>query len=66
MPRVSWFFGISIYLYFNDHDPPHFHARYSGHKAKIAMDPLRILEGRLPPRVLGLVLEWASSHRQEL
>lgn len=66
MPRVSVFFGISIYLYFLDHEPPHFHARYSGDEAVIAIETLAILAGDLPPRAMGLIVEWATLHRQDL
>ena len=53
-------------MFFDEHNPPHFHARYGGDKASIEIDSLRVLEGSLPPRVLGLVIEWASQHRDEL
>ena len=66
MPEISRFFGIVMAMYFNDHEPPHFHARYAGHKALIAIETLNVLEGSLPPRVLGLAVEWAALHRQEL
>jgi hypothetical protein len=66
MPKVSEFFGISIYVYFEDHPPPHFHARYGEHEAQVAIDSLRILRGSLPPRVFGLVVEWGLQHRPEL
>ena len=46
--------------------PPHFHARYAGRKAAIDIDSLAVLDGKLPPRVLGLVIEWATIHRAEL
>jgi len=57
---------VSLSIYFRDHAPPHFHARYAEHEASITIDTLRVHEGSLPPRVLGLVLEWASLHRDEL
>jgi len=66
MPRVSQFFGVTISMYYNDHSPPHFHARYGSQKALVDIDTLTVLEGRLPPRVLGLVAEWAALHRAEL
>jgi hypothetical protein len=66
MPEISRFLGIVITMYFNDHDPPHFHVRYGEHRATIAIDPLELRAGRLPPRVLGLVTEWAELHRPEL
>lgn len=65
MPKLSEFFGIAIYMYWGDHGPPHFHARYGGEKASITISDLSILAGRLPPRALGLVIEWAALHRTE-
>lgn len=66
MPRVSEFFGIAIYFYFLDHAPPHFHARYAGDEAVIAIDTMSITDGSLPPRVMGLVVEWGNLRRAEL
>ena len=66
MPTISEFFGILIRLYFNDHPPPHFHARYNEHEAVIEIETLRVMEGFLPRRALGLVLDWAELHRSEL
>jgi hypothetical protein len=66
MPEVSRFYGIVIQMYYGDHPPPHFHARYAGQTAKIEIDGLAIIEGQLPPRALGLVTEWASIHQDEL
>jgi len=66
MPEISRFFGIVIAIFYADHNPPHFHARYGDSKAVIKIDDLTILEGFLPPRVLGLVTEWASIHKKEL
>ena len=64
MPEISRFFGIVIAMFFNDHPPPHFHARDGGQRAILAIETFAILEGDLSPRVLGLVVEWA--HREEL
>ena len=66
MPEISRFFGIIVAMFFDEHSPPHFHARYGGAKASIEISSLRVLEGSLPPRVLGLVIEWASQHQGEL
>lgn len=60
MPKLSEFFGIAIYMYWGDHGPPHFHARYGGEKASIAIADLSVVAGGLSPRALGLVVEWAS------
>jgi hypothetical protein len=66
MPEISRFLGIIISLNYREHLPPHFHAHYGGHQATIAIQTGSVLEGSLPPRVAGLVLEWAMLHRPEL
>ncbi len=66
MPEISRFLGIIIYMYFNDHDPPHFHARYNEFRGKLTINELQLIEGLLPKRVLALVLEWANNNRTEL
>ncbi len=60
MPEVSRFFGIVIKMFFDDHNPPHFHAEYSGYLALIDIRNLSAFSGHLPPRVMGLVIEWAT------
>lgn len=66
MPEVSRFFGIIISLNYNEHPPPHFHVRYNDQKALVDIQFLRLLEGRLSPRALGMVIEWATIHQMEL
>jgi hypothetical protein len=66
MLEVSRFFGIIITLNYNDHPPPHFHVRYGAQKALVDIESLSVLEGRLTPRVLGMVIEWAVQHQHEL
>ncbi len=66
MPRISQFFGIAIYMYFNDHLPSHFHAEYAEFEAVYAIDTLDLLRGDLPRRAHSLVVEWALDHRPEL
>jgi len=51
---------------FNEHNPPHFHVRYNEHLASIEIRTLGILDGKLPAKVLGLVVEWAELHQDEL
>jgi Domain of unknown function (DUF4160) len=64
MPEISRFFGIVIKMFFDDHNPPHFHAEYGGDLALIDIRTLSVFSGRLPPRVTGLVIEWATLHRR--
>ena len=66
MPTISAFFGIVISMYWRDHNPAHFHARYGEFEALIRIDTLEVIRGSLPRRALALVLEWASEHRAEL
>lgn len=66
MPEISRFFGISIKMFFGDHLPPHFHAEYGEFKAQVDIRSLVVIAGDLPPRALGMVVEWASQHQGEL
>jgi hypothetical protein len=66
MPEVSRFFGIVIRMYFDEHNPPHFHAIYSGNEAQVGIEPIIILEGKLPNRAISMVIEWAALHQREL
>ena len=66
MPEISRFLGIVIKMFFDDHNPPHFHAEYGGDVALIDIRNLSVFSGRLLPRVIGLVIEWATVHQQEL
>lgn len=66
MPEISRFYGIVIAMFYDEHNPPHFHARYGGHKVAIDIRTLSVLEGRFPARALGMVIEWASQHQTEL
>lgn len=66
MPELSRFYGIVIRMYFDDHAPPHFHAEYGSSEALIDIRTLALLAGKLPPRAMGLVSEWAALHQDEL
>ena len=66
MPEISRFLGIVIAMHYKEHAPPHFHAKYGGQRASFSIQDLRMIEGKLPHRVVPLVLEWAFEHREEL
>ena len=66
MPEISRFFGIIIKMFYDDHNPPHFHAEYGGHLALVDIMRLSVFSGQLPARVLGLVIEWATLHQKDL
>ena len=66
MPEISRFFGMVIKMYFDEHPPPHFHAEYGEHKAVIDIQSVSLIAGDMPPRALGLVVEWASQYQEQL
>lgn len=66
MPEISRFFGIVVAMFYNDHAPPHFHVRYGEQRGLVEIESLALLKGRLSPKTLGLVVEWAAAHRDEL
>ena len=66
MPEISRFLGIVIAMYYKDHPPPHFHAKYGDQTGVSSIADLKLIEGHLPRRVISLVLEWAFEHRDEL
>jgi hypothetical protein len=66
MPEIARFYGIIVAMFYDDHNPPHFHARYGEDGVVIEIRTLRVLEGAIPPRALGLLIEWATQHQGEL
>ena len=66
MPELSRFYGIVIRMFFGDHVPPHFHAEYGEDGVVVRIDNLAVLAGHLPPRAMGLLIEWATLHQEEL
>lgn len=65
MPEISRFLGIVVRMYYRDHSPPHFHARYGSYTLVVYLDTW-VIEGSFPPRALRHVLEWAELHPREL
>jgi Domain of unknown function (DUF4160) len=67
MPRISEFYGVVIYMYWNEKDHPvaHFHALHAGRRASISADGT-VLAGSLENRAMHYVLEWARLNRQEI
>jgi hypothetical protein len=65
VPEISRFLGIVIRMFYRDHAPPHFHARYGDSEVVVEIGT-GIVDGRFPPRALRQVLEWAELHRSEL
>ncbi len=65
MPEISRFYGIIIRMFFNDHNPPHFHAEYGEYKCIVNLND-EIISGTMPKRALNLIFEWLEIHKEEL
>ncbi|TXL00527.1 transcriptional regulator, partial [Methylococcaceae bacterium CS5] len=61
MPVVSRFLGIIIAMYWDDHAPPHFHAKYAEYEITVNIRT-GVVEGKFPKRALRHVLEWYEIH----
>jgi hypothetical protein len=66
MPVVSEFYGIKISFYYDDHNPPHFHADYNNQKILVDIVKGRVIKGAFPSKQLKFVLAWAEIHKDEL
>jgi hypothetical protein len=66
MPIISYFFGIVIKIYFDDHNPPHFHAEYQGMEAEFNISNGSLRDGDLPKKAIKIIREWAMKHKEEL
>lgn len=66
MPTICAFYGIIIQMFWDEHAPPHFHARYGEFEALVDIRSLEIMEGSLPRRAMAMVMEWAKEHHGEL
>jgi hypothetical protein len=69
VPRISSFYGITIWMYYDEihhRGRPHFHAGYGESEASVDIESLDVIAGELPPRARRLVVEWARAHQVEL
>lgn len=66
MPEICRFLGIIITMYFEEHNPSHFHVRYNKYRASFDIESLNIIAGKVPAKVKGLVEEWAELHKNGL
>lgn len=65
MPEICRFYGIIVFMNFDDHDPPHFHARYEGQEVAIEIES-GIVKGQMSKRALRMLFEWSEIHQEEL
>ena len=65
MPTISRFYGIVIFMNYNDHNPPHFHARYQEQEVTVAIQT-GVVQGEMSKRALQMIFEWSEKHQEEL
>lgn len=66
MPTIAYFLGISVRMFFNDHEPPHVHVRYQGFRARILLADGSVIDGTLPPSVARILREWTALRHEAL
>lgn len=66
MPTIAWFYGIAIQMFYDDHNPPHLHARYGRARALVRLSDGVIIAGELPSLATRVVREWTLARRPEL
>ena len=66
MPEISRFYGIIIQMFYQEHQPPYFHATYGEYRVEISILDLKVIAGEFPRKGLNLVLDWAELHKDEL
>lgn len=66
MPQISYFFGIVIYMYFKEHNPPHIHAIYGGYKATYEIATAKRSSGNMSKTAEQLIKKWIKLREKEL
>ena len=66
MPIISIFFGITIKMFYREHNPPHFHAFYQGFEAVFDIKSGELTKGSFPKKATRLIQEWSLEHQAEL
>ncbi len=65
MPTISRFYGIVVFMNYNDHESPHFHARYQDGEVTVEIET-GLVRGVMSKRALRMIFEWSDSHREDL
>ena len=65
MPQISMFNGIVIYMYWDDHNPPHIHAKYHDYEATFKLNG-DLMTGELPKKERRIVEAWIELRKEEL
>jgi len=65
MPIISRFFGIIIYMFWREHQSPHFHAKYGDEEVIVEIETGKV-SGNISKRALNIVQEWRKLHKDEI
>ena len=65
MPIISRFFGIVIFMFWRDHAPPHFHAKYGDDEIIVEIESGSIT-GTMSKRAISMIQDWRTLHQVEL
>lgn len=65
MPEISRFYGIVVFMNYNDHPPPHFHAQYQDQEVTVEIET-GLVTGRMSKRALRMIFEWSERYQEEL
>jgi Domain of unknown function (DUF4160) len=66
MPIVVRLQYCVIRMYFNDHNPPHFHVDTTDGRALVAIADGTLIEGRASARAMREARDWAEVNRDKL
>ncbi len=66
MPTICMFRGIKIFINFNDHKPPHFHAQYGEYQCTVLINEIELMSGTMPNKQLKMIYGWTALHQDEL
>jgi hypothetical protein len=66
VPTIAYFLGMSVAMYYRDHDPPHVHVYYQGFSALFAVEDSRVIRGKLPTTATIIMRRWIVQRREAL
>lgn len=65
MPIIAAFYGVTVRMFYDEHNPPHFHASYQDYTAEFFMNG-DLLKGDMPTKQRKQITAWAKIHEEEL
>ncbi len=66
MPRIAFFFGISIYMYMDDHGVPHCHGVYGDYAGSFVLEDGELIAGEMPPAQKNKIKAFILANKEDL